>query len=282
MRGTVRVEKLLMIVKAYPTPSKKYGETVCTGAIRLRDMSWVRLYPYPFRISPNRYRFKKWDVVELPIEKNSRDPRPDSYRPFDLTQLKHITHIGTGDDYWTPRMDYIHKTAAPSVEEFIKNALRDDGTWGPSLLPIPVSNKGVKVTWKHQGKWTPEHEAKLERARQKAEGHLFDPVKYQKLKPKPYLFRLTFRDLTGDEYTFPILDWEIYQLYFNSRERAKNDEEALEKVRHKIEDQIFSYDREVHIILGSMRQNLRKKHQFAVDGFIWPKRRIDQPLFDLG
>ena len=278
----VQKERLLMLVKAYPEPSKKYGETVCTGAIRLRDMTWIRLYPYPFRVSPRQYQFKKWDVVELPIVRNTSDPRPDSYRPYDLAQYTFIEHIDTGNQYWDARMPYIRKTAVGSVEAMLNNALRDDGTWGPSLLPVPVLNEGVSLSWERRGKWTPEQEAKLEKARQLAEGRLFDPVKYRKLKPRPYLFRLTFRDLTGKEYRYPILDWEIYQLYFNVRQHVASDAEALEKVRYKIEEQIFSAEREVYIVLGSIHQKYRKRSLFAVDGFIWPRRREIRPLFDLG
>jgi len=271
-------EKLLMLVKAYPNPSKKYGETVCTGAIRLKDKTWIRLYPYPFRVKSG-YQFRKWDIVELPIVRSIGDPRPDSYRPYDLVQYTLTDHIDSADEYWSPRMPYIRSTAVASVEELLDGALKSDGTWGPSILPVPISSDGVLVTWEKKGEWSSKQEVKLERARQIAEGDLFNPIRYRKLKPKPYLFRLSFRDLTGEEYTYPILDWEIYQLYFNVRAKARDDAEALEKVRYKIEEQIFTPDREVFIILGSIHQKYRKKNLFAVDGFIWPKRRLDVPLF---
>jgi len=37
-------ERVLITVKTYPTLSRKYGETVCTAAVR-EDGSWVRIYP---------------------------------------------------------------------------------------------------------------------------------------------------------------------------------------------------------------------------------------------
>ena len=39
-------DRSLVIVKAYPELSKKYGETVCTTGFR-KDGTWVRLYPVP-------------------------------------------------------------------------------------------------------------------------------------------------------------------------------------------------------------------------------------------
>lgn len=74
-----QVEDVLMIVKAYPTPSRSYGELVCTAGIRLRDMKWIRVYPYPFRLLGQDNRFKKWTVMRMPLVKASNDPRPDSY-----------------------------------------------------------------------------------------------------------------------------------------------------------------------------------------------------------
>ena len=41
-------ERVLIIVKTYPTLSRKYGETVCTAGLR-EDGSWMRIYPVPFR-----------------------------------------------------------------------------------------------------------------------------------------------------------------------------------------------------------------------------------------
>jgi hypothetical protein len=35
-------ERLLITVKTYPTLSRKYGETVCTAALR-PDCTWVRI-----------------------------------------------------------------------------------------------------------------------------------------------------------------------------------------------------------------------------------------------
>jgi hypothetical protein len=43
--------RLLVTVKAYPQPSKRYGETVCVAGVRIdTDIpSWVRLYPVAYR-----------------------------------------------------------------------------------------------------------------------------------------------------------------------------------------------------------------------------------------
>ena len=76
-----------------------------------------------------------------------------------------------------------------------------------------------------------------------------------------------------------MLDWEIAQLYFNSRKTTKTDAQALEKVRSKVEDEIFAQDNEVFLILGNIHHRFRNPDSLAVDGFVWPKRQSQQSLF---
>lgn len=41
-------ERILVTVKAYPNPSKKYIETVCVAGVT-ESGQWIRLYPIPYR-----------------------------------------------------------------------------------------------------------------------------------------------------------------------------------------------------------------------------------------
>jgi hypothetical protein len=91
-------ERLLILVKTYPTLSTKYGETVCTAAMR-KDGSWVRLYPVPFRRLNETEQYKKFDWLECRIVRNTQDRRPESYRPVDQSELQPIAHIGTKDEW---------------------------------------------------------------------------------------------------------------------------------------------------------------------------------------
>ena len=67
MQKTMR-EKILILVKTYPTPSTKYVETVCTAGIRA-DGSWVRIFPVPFRSYKEYQRYMKYQWVECSIYK---------------------------------------------------------------------------------------------------------------------------------------------------------------------------------------------------------------------
>jgi hypothetical protein len=273
----VSKEHILMVVKTYPTPSGKYGELVCTAGIRLRDNAWVRIYPFPFRLVNLDYQFRKYDVLEIPLYKATDDKRPESYKPHDMGLIRHVDHIEVGDDYWSRRMPYIRATALPSVKALQDAMIAEDRSWGPTIRPIPVQSGQVKVSFERQDPDWPEKDMKkLESAKQNLSMNLFTDKNlldfFKTLRRLPYKIRLTFTDLTGEQYTFRVLDWEIAQLFFNVRKRAANDDEALEKVRYKIEKQIFSTDREVLLVIGNYHHRYKQRWQLAVDGFIWPKR----------
>lgn len=80
-------ERILIVVKAYPTLSGRYAELVCTAGFR-EDGSWVRIYPIPFRSLKNDKRFKKYQWIEIDLQKNLKDSRPESYRPIDIDNIK--------------------------------------------------------------------------------------------------------------------------------------------------------------------------------------------------
>jgi hypothetical protein len=65
--------RLLVVVKMYPTPSQKYGETVCCGAVDLATGGWVRMYPITFRSLTDRW-FSKYQVIDCKATK----PRDDA------------------------------------------------------------------------------------------------------------------------------------------------------------------------------------------------------------
>lgn len=283
----VRNEQVLMIVKTYPTPSERYGELVCTAGIRLRDNQWIRIYPYPFRQLKTEYRFRKYDVIEAPIIRADNDPRPDSYRLHDPKQVKQIKHIASDQKFWTQRMQYIRPTAVASVEAFKQQmiVLDEDNVkqWRRSILPVPVKSGSAKLDYEYNGaEWDKKDANKLGKAKDFVENNLFpseEMVRYfQILERVPYRFKLSFEDLTGQRYRLTILDWEIPQLYFNVRQK-ESDDAALEKVRFKIEEKIFSERNEVFLILGSIHHRYKNPNSIAIDGFIYPKKNAQPSLF---
>src|SRR3954467_8664045 len=94
-------ERVLITVKTYPTLSRKYGETVCTAAVR-PDGSWVRIYPVPFRRLEEGEQYRKYDWVEARPVPNTSEIRPETFKPVDLSDFTAVDHVDT-DQQWRER-----------------------------------------------------------------------------------------------------------------------------------------------------------------------------------
>lgn len=126
------VTKILIAVKTYPTLSNKYDELVCTAGF-LEDGSWVRIYPIPFRKLEYDKQYKKYDWVEIDLEKNTSDFRLESYKPKSIEAgFKIIGHLDTEKDKsWRRRKEIVLKNVYTNMTELI--ALAKDKTKYTSL-----------------------------------------------------------------------------------------------------------------------------------------------------
>jgi hypothetical protein len=92
-------KRVLITVKAYPNPSISYGETVCCAGIDLDSLSWIRLWPVPFRDLPYDQQFSKYDIIEVSCKKAPADKRPESHK-IDPTSIKMSPHRREGPRLW--------------------------------------------------------------------------------------------------------------------------------------------------------------------------------------
>src|SRR5262245_24002009 len=116
------MDRILITVKTYPTLSTKYGETVCTAAIR-PDGSWVRLYPVPFRRLDEREQYRKFDWLECHLDRHTADPRPESFRPRNESELIPVGHVETGRNWAERRRLILGRTRVhTSMSELIDGA----------------------------------------------------------------------------------------------------------------------------------------------------------------
>jgi hypothetical protein len=80
-----QVEKILILAKTYPSPSAQHVETSCVAGINEQG-AMRRLYPVPFRLIEEGQKFKKWQWIEVRIEKANKDHRtrkPQALRRHD-------------------------------------------------------------------------------------------------------------------------------------------------------------------------------------------------------
>lgn len=246
-------ERLLNLVKTYPTLSTKYGETVCTAAIR-EDGSWVRLYPVPFRRLGETEQYKKYDWIECRIVRNTQDRRPKSYRPVDESELQPIAHIGT-QDQWNERRRIVLGKAKVShaLDELIHGAKQNEislAVFKPAKVIDFIAEREESRVWDPK---------KLSAMRAHIDQlSLFDDNEWRKtfrvISKLPYKFSYRFEDSNGQRSQLQILDWEIGALFWNClwRDQHQNEQAAIENVRAKYFDEPTTKD--LHFFLGTTLQ----------------------------
>jgi len=245
-------ERVLITVKTYPTLSRKYGETVCTAAVR-EDGTWVRIYPVPFRRLDEAEQYHKFDWLDCRLVRNPSDPRPETFRPVDQAELRPVGHVDTADE-WRERRRILLETAR--VYDRLGDLI-DGAKANVVSLAVFKPTRVLDFVW--EGEDSREWDA--DRLRQMRELHsqldLFDDNTWRKtfqVIPKlPYAFSYRFEDATGRESTLQVLDWEAGQLYWNCLRSCEGDESAaLAKVRQKYFHAFLKTD--LHFFLGTTQQ----------------------------
>ena len=109
---TQETKQVLITVKAYPNPSRKYGETVCVAGVDISAHKWIRLYPIPYRDLDNDKKFAKYSLVEVKVRKATDDTRPESYK-VDTDSIKILDQLDSKNN-WGKRKPLILPTASTS------------------------------------------------------------------------------------------------------------------------------------------------------------------------
>jgi len=251
--------KVLITVKTYPAVSGKYDELVCTAGFR-EDGSWVRIYPVPFRKLPYGSQYNKYHWIEVDLEKNKKDFRPESYRP--VSEIKILDHVDTGKN-WARRKKIVLKNVYTDLNELIKEAKSAKRTSLAVFKPTEVLDFVVETTDRN---WDSK---KLEQLRQQ---NLFE----ERLKPVsklPFKFSYKFKDINGVESKLQIEDWEIGALYWNMRFRKKcSKEETIQHVKNKFLT-YFLDKTDLYFFLGTTQAfHLKSRNPFVIVGVFYPKK----------
>lgn len=265
-----KMRKVFITVKTYPTLSKKYDELVCTAGI-LDDGSFVRIYPLPFRKLDYENRYKKYQWMELPLVKNEKDPRPESYKVTDMSKVKLIGEpIGT-EQLWAKRKEIIFEknTVYTDLGELIEKANRNELSLA-LFKPTEIVDFIIEET---EREWDRESLNTL-RAKLDQFSLFQTPEEVEKefrvVQKLPYTFSYRFKDCKGKESTLMIGDWEIGALYWNCLKQCEgNEEKALELVRKKYMEEFTGKD--LYLFLGTTRQfHGWAKNPFVIIGVFYP------------
>jgi hypothetical protein len=244
-------QRILITVKTYPTLSRKYGETVCTAGVR-KDGSWVRVYPVPFRRLEETQQYSKFDWLECRLLRNSSDPRPETFRPVDQSELQPAGHMDTADN-WRERRRILLRRARvyERLDELIAGAKANEVS-----LAVFKPARVLNFVWdEEEREWNPQ---KVEHMRAlHSQLGLFEDNAWREtfqIIPKlPYSFSYRFEDSAGRSSEMQVLDWEAGALYWNCLRSVDGDERAaLGKVRQKYFDEFVKKD--IHFFLGTTQQ----------------------------
>lgn len=128
--------RALIIGRAYPEPSKRHIETVCTGAIT-EEGTLLRLYPVSLRYLDENQRYKLWTWVSFEARKSEEDHRRESYRVRE-DSIRVLAEVG-GD---SERFSFINRAISTSREVL---EIEYEERW-TSMGIIPIRIAGVSLT----------------------------------------------------------------------------------------------------------------------------------------
>lgn len=271
------LEKVLIAVKTYPTLSVKYDELVCTAGF-LEDGRWVRIYPIPFRKLEYDKQYKKYDWVEVDIERNKSDFRLESYKPRSIeAAFKIINHLGT-EDNWRRRKEIVLKNVYTNMTDLIADA-KDPAKYTSLAVFKPKEILGFEIE-NTDREWDREKLAQLKANANQLDIFKISDIPFEVVRKLPYKFSFRFTSEDGKERTLMIEDWEIGQLFWNCLKRHNGDEaKACLDVKKKYFDE-FAMDRDLYFYLGTTRvHHLRAPNPFVIIGTFHPKRTEQISLF---
>lgn len=268
-------ERILIIVKTYPTLSSKSGELVCTAGIT-ESGEWIRIYPVPFRTLDAHQKYNKYTIVEADVYRNHKDHRPESHK-VDLSTMKTCETLDTADG-WRERKNIILRKSQvhTNLTELIDLAQNKNELSIATFKPTKIKDFRIEAV---KGEWGEEKLQALEALKQ--QGDLFkDAFTSDQLKlvnKLPWKFSYVFEDDEGRESTMMIEDWEIGALYWNCV-KTKSPEEAVIDVKNKYLG--FARDNDLHLFLGTTKKfHSWSSNPFIIIGCFYPPID-DQPQFE--
>jgi hypothetical protein len=225
------LEQTIILVKAWPQPSQKYGETVCCAGVTPTG-EWRRLFPIRFRHLGGDAQFARWDVVQYRPEVPSDDRRQESRR-VDESSLAVV------------------RTMQPRAREgffdpLFRRSIADAAARSESLTLVRPKSLKFRSRPKSDADLDAE---RARRAKTMAQGSLFDK-ELDAIEPCPYNLFVMFEDDAG-KHEMTCGDWETAAAFFNLR-RQYGDAKALDHLRVTYEESYFQQG--VALALGTVKK----------------------------
>ncbi len=212
-----REEKVLIIGRASPEPSRKYLETVCTGGITEKG-EVLRLYPIPLRYLEAGSRYKLWTWARFTIQKNPSDKRKESFR----VREDSIQILSEVED-WSERFALLEKAIFPD-RETLDEMYRKDWT---SVGVVEIELVDFRAT--------PRRKIWEKNKPYMKQSHLY--VQLKPLEQLPFEMRIEFKCKNNPGckgHTSVLIGWQYMEAFRKFREKYGSVENAFEVIKHKI------------------------------------------------
>lgn len=146
---SLETKTILIIVKAYPNPSNKYGETVCCAGIDIDTLKWIRLYPVTYRDLDESKKFKKYNVIKVKCER-ANESRIESYK-IDCDSIQIIDHYDTKEK-WSRRKKFVLPVVKSSFCQIIRDIEKNEslGVFQPCDMDFVWEKATLKDEIKRQ------------------------------------------------------------------------------------------------------------------------------------
>lgn len=272
------LKKVLISVKTYPSLSTKYDELVCTAGFT-EDGKWIRFYPVPFRKLDYEGQYKKWQWIEVDLEKNTSDFRPESYKTLNFDSIKVLNKVSSSDN-WYERKQKALSNVYTNLDTLIDEAKNKEiGTSLATLKPKKILDFVIENAEREWNK----NKINLIMAKQE-QISLFDTEESKKIfevvRKVPYKFSYKFTTEDNIERTIMIEDWEIGQLYWNCFDKHKDEKVACAKVKQKYFD-TFLKKNDIYFFMGTtLKFHNVGKNPFIIIGVFYPPKDYKVSLFE--
>lgn len=214
MADTLQRARVVVLVKALPNPSRKYGETVCCAGVTV-DRSWKRLYPIRFR-QLGENKFDRWNWVSYEYRPPTTDLRRESCHVYE----DRISVDGTLKKEERARL----------LEPMVLGSTPEASALGNSLTLIRPRNTKFVCRRKPAAVIEAERDGYRRVGRQSS----FLDKDVEAIEPSPMAFSFTFDDEAG-KHNFRCGDWETHTTFWKWS-RVYGEAEATKRLSETYND----------------------------------------------
>jgi hypothetical protein len=227
-------KKALIIGRAYPEPSKKHIETVCTGAIT-DEGELLRLYPIPLRYLEEDQKYKLWTYARFLVQKSPDDKRKESYRVKEGS-IRVLSQIKSKTEQFS-----ILKKAIVADKEILDRKYREDWT-SLGIIEIELIDLKARIPKKNWEK---------DKAYMK-QPHMF--VDKKPLEQPPIDIGLKFSCKNNPHcrtHNSRLIAWEYFEAFRNFRSKYGSGLAAFERIKDALTELFRDPNKNAYALMGT-------------------------------